>query len=112
MSAEHSESIAVRALIVDNGKVLLGKRCREKGIGQYALIGGKPENGESMEQAVIRETKEETGLDISDVSIWKEEFDNLSDPGRVWHMYYFLCNKIGEINLKKDENSEAIYVGR
>ena len=35
---------------------------------KYVVPGGHIELGESAEQAVIREVKEETGLDVSDVS--------------------------------------------
>jgi 8-oxo-dGTP diphosphatase len=44
----------------------------------WALPGGFVEEGESAETAVVREAKEETGLDVEDV----EQFHVYSEPGR------------------------------
>ena len=53
----------VGALIVNNeGKILLTKS--HKWFDKYTLPGGHIEVGETMREAVTRETKEETGLDV------------------------------------------------
>ncbi|MFD6158584.1 NUDIX domain-containing protein [Nocardia sp. NPDC060256] len=50
------------ALIVDeHGAILMQRRSDS---GNWSLPGGTMEIGETLEQCVIRETKEETGLDI------------------------------------------------
>ncbi|MEU6562234.1 NUDIX domain-containing protein [Nocardia nova] len=50
------------ALVVDNdGSILLQRRSDS---GNWSFPGGVMEIGETLEQCVIRETKEETGLDI------------------------------------------------
>ena len=50
------------ALIVDdNGAILMQRRSDS---GNWSFPGGTMEIGETLEQCVIRETKEETGLDI------------------------------------------------
>ncbi|MCS7096465.1 MAG: NUDIX hydrolase [Nitrososphaerota archaeon] len=56
--------VGVGAIIVCNGRLLIGKRRSEPGKGKYSVPGGLVELGESPEQAVIREIKEETGLDV------------------------------------------------
>ena len=50
------------ALVVDgNGAILMQRRSDS---GNWSLPGGAMEIGETFEQCVVRETKEETGLDI------------------------------------------------
>ena len=61
------------ALIIDNGKVLL---LHHKKLGVWFYPGGHVEKNETPEQTVIREVKEETGLDVE---INSERDDNLAD---------------------------------
>lgn len=48
-------------------RFLLLKRARPPHVGKYVPVGGKLEPFEHPHQAAIRETKEETGLDVSDL---------------------------------------------
>jgi 8-oxo-dGTP diphosphatase len=52
----------IAVLLVNRGKVLLGKRRTEPNCGSYALPGGKPEFGENPEDTARREIREETGI--------------------------------------------------
>lgn len=54
--------VTVDAIIADNGRILFIKRGRDPYKGFWALPGGFVEYGETTEEAVIREVKEETGL--------------------------------------------------
>jgi 8-oxo-dGTP diphosphatase len=54
--------VGVGAVIIQNGKILLEKRKNDPGRGKWSIPGGLVELGESLEQAVIREVQEETGL--------------------------------------------------
>jgi len=54
-------------LINNQGEVLLQFKRRGFGVGKWNGPGGKVETGEELEQAVIREVKEETGLEASDL---------------------------------------------
>lgn len=54
----------VGALIIKDGFVLLVKRGHEPGKGLWSIPGGLVELGETVRQAVVREVKEETGLDV------------------------------------------------
>lgn len=56
----------VGAIISDGaGRLLLIKRGHEPGKGLWSLPGGRVEAGESDEQAVVREVREETGLIVA-----------------------------------------------
>jgi len=54
--------VGVGIVIVREGKILLEKRKNDPGRGKWSVPGGIVELGETLEQTVIRETKEETDL--------------------------------------------------
>lgn len=56
--------IAVGAVIIDRDNVLLVKRKNPPAENQWAIPGGKVKWGETLEQALIREIREETHLEI------------------------------------------------
>ena len=59
---EARPQVGVGAMIVREGRVLLGRRKGAHGAGTYAWCGGNLEFGETLEACVIREVREETGL--------------------------------------------------
>lgn len=61
--------LAVSAAIVRAGKVLLVRRARAPAEGLFSLPGGVVEIGETLQQAVIREVREETSLTIEPVGL-------------------------------------------
>ncbi len=58
--------ITVKGIVIYEGKTLILKRVRPSsdGLGYWELPGGGLEYGEDPHQALVRELKEETGLDI------------------------------------------------
>ncbi|RPK56185.1 RNA pyrophosphohydrolase [Streptomyces sp. ADI96-02] len=57
------------AIIVDRGKVLMIRRQQREGKLLWAFPGGGIEAGESPEQAAVRETAEEVGLEVKAVRV-------------------------------------------
>lgn len=97
-------------MLNNEGRVLLGKRSRSDGKGKWALIGGKPEQNETPEDAIAREVHEELGLTFKP-SLWMEEIDTTSVPGETWKVYYFSGIMEGKLSLKEDEVAEIIFAG-
>ena len=56
--------VGVGAVIVHEGKMILVKRGVQPGKGQWSIPGGAVELGEKIRDAVLREAKEECGLNI------------------------------------------------
>jgi 8-oxo-dGTP diphosphatase len=61
--------LAVSAAIFRDGRVLIVRRERAPAHGLYTLPGGGVELGETLEEAVIREVREETALDVAPVAL-------------------------------------------
>lgn len=55
---------ASKAIIIKNGSILLNKCKHEDGRIYYDLPGGGQDVYESLEEALVREVKEETGYDV------------------------------------------------
>jgi len=74
-NAENSRSyptrpyLAVSAAIFRDGRVLIVRRARPPARGVYTLPGGGVELGETLEEAVVREVREETSLDVEPVAL-------------------------------------------
>jgi mutator protein MutT len=56
--------VGVGAVIVDRERVVLVKRAHEPLKGEWSLPGGAVEVGETLAEAIVREVREETGLEV------------------------------------------------
>ncbi len=76
--------VGVGAVVVRDGRALIIRRAHEPRKGEWSLPGGLLDLGESLFDAVRREVKEETGLDVNPGPII-ETFDRVHrDPdGRI-----------------------------
>lgn len=88
--------VGVGAVIVHQGRVLLIERANEPLKGEWSLPGGALELGETLEEGVVREVGEETGLRVEPLAV-AEVFDRISrdDAGRVRYHFVlvdFLCH--------------------
>ena len=105
---------SVYAIVIKDNKILLSPQ-HEKG---YDVPGGGVELGENFEGAVIRETKEETGIDVRVIKTLAVR-DNLfkvtfREPQEVRHSIkvYYLCQYVGgEVNQDGFDPNEGSYAG-
>jgi 8-oxo-dGTP diphosphatase len=91
--------VGVGAVVLDGDRVLLIKRAHEPLKGQWSLPGGGVELGETLETAIAREVREETGLDV-DVGPIVEVLDRITRNagGGVEHHFVlvdFVCRASG-----------------
>jgi len=71
-------SVATDGVLIREGKILLIRRRNEPFKGEWALPGGFVEYGERVEDAIIREFEEETGIRV----MVKKLVGVYSDPDR------------------------------
>lgn len=63
----------------DRGRILLGRRARDPERGKWDILGGFLDEGEHPLDAVVRELREETGLDIEPLELVAIEMDRYGD---------------------------------
>ena len=102
MTTNNPKRIRAVAMIVNNGKILLIHRMNS-GKEYYVFPGGGVENGETVEQAVLREVQEETSLEVK---IEKLLYHHTLDDNT--EQFFYLCRyvagepKLGDGNEARD----------
>jgi 8-oxo-dGTP pyrophosphatase MutT (NUDIX family) len=93
------------ALIIKDKKILLNLRAKgvEKFPSYWGFPGGKNDDGETPEEAVVREVKEEIGLDFKVSSLF------LTSKGASGKVYSYLGSESGEVKLQKEEVDEISF---
>ena len=90
-------------MVVRGHEILLGMKKRGFGEGRWNGFGGKVDEGESIEEAAVREVKEEVGLEVTQMEkVGIIEFSFESDP-KVLEVHIF---KVQEFNGSPGETEE------
>ena len=108
--------LGVGALILSGDSILLIERGGEPLRGYWSLPGGAVETGESLKEAIIREMREETSLDVEPYAIF-EIFERImrDAEGRAEYHYVlvdFLCRIVGGTMGAGDDVSRVEWVPR
>jgi mutator protein MutT len=99
--------LAVRAIITnESGKVLILKRSNtSQGDGKWCLPGGNIEYGQTANDAMVREVKQETSLNCSDIRFL---FFLESLPSEESELHYinfiYQCSVDGKIKLNYESS--------
>ncbi len=56
--------VGIGGVIIDQGRTLLIRRGSQPLLGEWSIPGGTLELGESLEEGVVRELREETGIEV------------------------------------------------
>lgn len=105
--------VGVGGVVVQDGQALIVKRAHEPRKGEWSLPGGIVELGETLVEAVRRELKEETGLDV-EVGEVVEVFDRVHRAGdRIQYHFVivdYLCRPTGGTLCAADDAEDVAWV--
>lgn len=74
----------VSTIVTAGGRVLMCRRAREPRIGCWVLPGGFVEQNESLEDAAVRETREETGVALEAGALRFYAVSSLTNMNQVY----------------------------
>lgn len=108
--------VGVGGIILDGDRVLLVRRAVEPLLGQWSIPGGAVEVGEELQDALRRELREETGLEV-EIREVVEVLDRIqrAPDGRVQYHYVlidYLCRPAGGKLCAGSDVSEAAWASR
>lgn len=99
--------LTVDGAIIRDGKILLIKRNHNPFKNRWALPGGYIEYGEKVEDAVIREVFEETGLNVEIEKLFSVYSDPDRDPRGHTITIVYIMNIVNGILKSGDDASDA-----
>lgn len=106
MPGELSRKILTLCIIHEHPRILLGMKKRGFGAGRWNGFGGKVHEGESIEEAAVREMREECGVEADPYSLEKcgiLEFEFQNEPGKILEVHLF---KVGGYSGEAVETEE------
>ena len=104
MKQDYIFNIRITGILIENNEILLvQQKLSDKR--DWSLPGGRLERGETLSQGLIREMKEETGLDVEIVRMLYL-CDVAASSNTVLHITFLLRRIGGEIELPSNEFDE------
>jgi 8-oxo-dGTP diphosphatase len=101
----------VGGVLIHEGRVLLIRRGKEPLRGRWVVPGGTVELGETLEQALVREMEEETGLRVEPGEVLTVFDRIMQEAGTVRYHYVivdYLCSYVsGEARAASDAEAVA-----
>jgi len=108
--------VGVGAVIIGEDRVILIRRGKEPGYGKWSIPGGAVKLGESLREALVREVREETGLEV-EVGPMLEVLDRIvkDNRGRVAYHYVlvdYVCSVCGGRLIPDTDALEVCWVSK
>ena len=96
-------TIGSAVLVEHEGKFLLGERNKKNYFGYWVIPGGRVNWGETIQDAGLREIKEETGLDVEIIrSLGSKEIINL--PGEYHRIVFYHLARPLTLNITPSDD--------
>lgn len=110
MRAAGGPSVGVGAVLIHEGKALLARRGKDPLRGRWVVPGGTVEAGETLEEALMREMEEETGLRVRPIEILTV-FDRIERDGDQLRYHCVIIDYLCELeagSLRPGSDVEAV----
>jgi 8-oxo-dGTP diphosphatase len=113
LSEQKNIILTLKGVIIHNGKMLIVKRSNysQVGAGTWECVGGKLEFGEQLEEALVRETKEEVGLNVTVGRVLYATTFNTNENRQVVIVTYLCKCETTEVSLS-DEHTEFLWASK
>ena len=99
--------IAVFLILKKENKIYLQLRKNCSFEGMYGAVGGHVDGGETIINAVIREAKEEVGIDVSKSDLILKTICHSNAGGKEYIQFFFVCDKwLGMLENKEKDKCE------
>ena len=102
-------------MVIHEGRVLLVKRGKEPLRGRWVVPGGTVEAGETLQEALVREVREETGLTVAPREV-VTVFDLIEREGAevLYHCVIvdYLCDYVSGVPRAASDAEDAAFVAR
>jgi 8-oxo-dGTP diphosphatase len=108
--------VGAGAVVLEGETVLLVRRGGEPLVGQWSLPGGRVELGESIPEAIVREAREETGLDVEPLMfLGVYDLIDRDDTGAIRYHYVlvdWICTVSGGELRAGDDATDVCWARR
>ena len=107
--------MGVGAVVIHEGRVLLIRRGKEPLRGRWVVPGGTVEAGETLQDALVREVREETGVTVVPREV-VTVFDRIERDGAAVRYHYvivdYLCDYVSGTPAAASDAEDAAFVAR
>lgn len=104
--------VGVQAIIIDQeDRVLLQLRSGDRyGSGEWGLVGGMQEKGETIVEAILREVQEEIGVEVQDKDLGVAVVVDTMEPQDIHHVQlgFVIRSLSNEPYVKEQEKSAEL----